>query len=70
MRPPDSEPKRLPDEAGIWLRMERSGVAKVYEVVFNPKAPLRLIARWVSFSTIFDFEDVGRDHYGNWWRVP
>jgi hypothetical protein len=70
VRPPESEPKRLPGEAGIWVKMEPPGVAEVYEVVFKPEAPLRLIARRLAKDVIYDFAPVDRDFIGNWWRVP
>lgn len=70
VRPPESEPKRLPDQSGIWLKMEPPGVAEVYEVVFEPEAPLRLIARRLAKDVIHDFAPVDRDFIGNWWRVP
>lgn len=70
VKPPDSEPKRLPDRSGIWLRMEPIGVAWVYEVVFDPSAPLRFIARRLAKDVIYDFAPVDRDLIGNWWRVP
>ena len=69
VRPPESEPKRLPGEAGIWVKMEPPGVA-VYEVVFEPEAPIRLIARRLAKDVIYDFAPVDRDFIGNWWRVP
>jgi len=70
VRPPDSEPIRLPDESGIWLRMEPIGVAWVYEVVFDPSAPLRFIARRLAGDVIYEFKALDRDLIGNWWRVP
>jgi len=77
VRPPESEPKRLPDEAGIWVTMgslgvamKPYGVAEVYEVVFEPEAPLRMIARRLAKDVIYDFAPVDRDFIGNWWRVP
>jgi len=70
VEPPDSDPETLPRQAGIWLKMERPGVAEVYEVLFDPEAPLRLIARRLAKDVIYDFAPVGRDLIGNWWRVP
>lgn len=70
VRPPESEPKRLPDQSGIWLKMEPPGVAEVYEVVFKPEAPLRMIARRLAKDVIYDFAPVDREFMGNWWRVP
>ena len=77
VRPPDSEPKRLPDEAGIWVKMgslgaemKPYGMAEVYDVVFKPDAPMRLIARRLDRDGIYDFAPVDRDFIGNWWRVP
>ena len=50
--------------------MEPIGVAWVYEVVFDPSAPLRLIARRLAKDVIYDFAPMDRDLIGNWWRVP
>ena len=70
VRPPESEPKRLPDQSGIWVKMGSPGVAEVYEVVFEPEAPLRMIARRLAKDVIYDFAPVDREFMGNWWRVP
>jgi len=70
VRPPESEPKRLPDQSGIWLKMEPPGTAEIYEVVFDAEAPLRFIARRLTKDVFYGFAPVDRDFMGNWWRVP
>lgn len=70
IKPPDSEPKRMPDQAGIWLKMDSPDEVEVYDVVFDPSAPLRLIARRIDGGMAFAFGEVSRDMVSNWWRVP